>query len=271
MQIPAEDVLIIGQPVIAAEPHVVAEEGEPQRIGHRLRDDRQINAGDARAKGEPTEHEGEQARHQHHHRHGPGEMVEPPPEPGQFLVLQEHHEVRQQQIAVYAAGADLPHQIHAHAIAAEREERTVAKAQYAGIAPDQIEAQRQDRVAQIFAEQWHEVVRHGERRIRRDPAVQQRDQQAEHQPAQHKAGPEPGIPRASLAGVEACRHHSRLRVGGAALQREQAARPPLDEQDDRHQHGDLAEDRAGIGFEQLVDPIKLPTPPNTTTIKLSTM
>ena len=180
-------------------------------------------------------------------------MIEAPPEPGQFLVLQEHHEIGQRRIAVDAAGADLAHQVHAHAVAAEREERAVTEAQDPGVAPDQIEAQRQDRVAQIFAEQWHEVVRHGERRIRRDPAVQQRDQQAEHQPAQHKAGPEPGIPRASLAGVEACRHHSRLRVGGAALQREQAARPPLDEQDDRHQHGDLAEDRAGIGFEQLVD------------------
>src|SRR6266478_690528 len=39
----------------------------------------------------------------------------------------------------------------------------------------------------------------------------------------------------------------------AALQREQAARAALDEQDDEDQHQDLAQHRAGIGFEELVD------------------
>ena len=66
-----------------------------------------------------------------------------------------------------------------------------------------------------------------------------------------------------------------------ALEREQAARPLLDEQDDGDQHQDLAEHRAGIGLEELVDepsdkaptsvPQRLPTPPNTTTMKLSMM
>ena len=40
MQVPAQDVLVVGHPVIAAEPHVVSEESKHQRIGHRLRDDR---------------------------------------------------------------------------------------------------------------------------------------------------------------------------------------------------------------------------------------
>ena len=44
----------IGQPVIAAKAHVIAEEGEQQRIGHRLGDDRQVDARDARAEGEPA-------------------------------------------------------------------------------------------------------------------------------------------------------------------------------------------------------------------------
>src|ERR1700694_5105712 len=39
----------------------------------------------------------------------------------------------------------------------------------------------------------------------------------------------------------------------AALEREQAARAALDEQDDEHQHQDLAQHGAGIGFEELVD------------------
>src|SRR5215469_8602321 len=39
----------------------------------------------------------------------------------------------------------------------------------------------------------------------------------------------------------------------AALQREQPARPALDEQDDEDQHQDLAQHGASIGFEELVD------------------
>ncbi len=65
LDVVAEDILEVGQPVIAAEAHVVAEEGEQQRIGERLRDDGEIDAGDAAAEGEPAEDEGEQARHQH--------------------------------------------------------------------------------------------------------------------------------------------------------------------------------------------------------------
>ena len=64
----AEDVLEIGQAVIAAETEIVAEEAEHQRIGQRLGDDRQIDAGDAAAKRQPAEHESERARHQHDHQ-----------------------------------------------------------------------------------------------------------------------------------------------------------------------------------------------------------
>ena len=39
LNLKAKDILEVGQSVIAAEPHIVAEEGEQQRIGHRLRDD----------------------------------------------------------------------------------------------------------------------------------------------------------------------------------------------------------------------------------------
>ena len=47
LHVEAENVLEIGEAVVAAEAHVVAEEGEQQRIGQRLGDDRQIDAGDA--------------------------------------------------------------------------------------------------------------------------------------------------------------------------------------------------------------------------------
>src|ERR1700733_7997828 len=53
-------------------------------------------------------------------------------------------------------------------------------------------------------------------------------------------------------------HRKRVIIGPssfdrAALQREQAARAALNEQDDEHQHQDLAQHGAGIGFEELVD------------------
>src|SRR5262249_7596948 len=59
------------------------------------------------------------------------------------------------------------HQIHAHGVAAEREERTVAERKDAAIAPDQVDRQRQNRVADIFAEQRHQIGRHVQRRRRR--------------------------------------------------------------------------------------------------------
>ena len=50
LHVEAEDVLEVGQAVIAAEAEIVAEEGEHQREGHRLGDDREIDAGDAQRK-----------------------------------------------------------------------------------------------------------------------------------------------------------------------------------------------------------------------------
>jgi hypothetical protein len=51
----AEHVLEVGQAVVAAKTHVVAEEGQHQRIGQRLGDDGEVDAGDAGAEGEPAE------------------------------------------------------------------------------------------------------------------------------------------------------------------------------------------------------------------------
>ena len=56
-------------------------------------------------------------------------------------------------IAVNAPWADLAHQIHAHGVAAERKEGRMAEAQNAAVAPDQIDRQRQHRIAEILADQ----------------------------------------------------------------------------------------------------------------------
>ena len=46
----------------------------------------------------------------------------------QLLPIEKHHKIGQQRIAVNAARADLAHQVHAHAVAAEGKEGAVPKA-----------------------------------------------------------------------------------------------------------------------------------------------
>ena len=114
-------------PVVAAEAHVVAEERQQQRIGQRLGDDRQIDAGDARAERQPAEHQRQQRRHQHHHQQRRRRTSRSRASTTADSPAEEHHEVRQLRVAVDAARADLAHQVHAHRVAAEREERRMAE------------------------------------------------------------------------------------------------------------------------------------------------
>ena len=143
LDVEAQDVLEVGETVIAAEAEIIAEEAEHQREGQRLGDDREVNASDAAAECEPAENESEQAGHQHDHESRVGEMLEPIPVDRQLRPIQEHHEVGEHGMRVNSARSDLPHQIHAHRIAAEREERAVAERKNAAVAPDQVNGQRQ--------------------------------------------------------------------------------------------------------------------------------
>ena len=159
-------------PLLPPKPHVVAEEREHQGEGHGLGDDREVDAGDAAPEGEPAQRQGEQARHQDDHDGGEPELVEAVPEPGQLLVVQEHHEVGQQRIAVLAAAADLAHQVHAHAVAAQREEGGVAEREDAAEAPDEIDGERQRGEAEVLADQLQHPGRHVERAAGRHELVQ---------------------------------------------------------------------------------------------------
>src|SRR5262249_25841655 len=164
LHVETQNVLEVGETVVAAEPEIVAEEAEHQVVGEHLGDDREIDAGDAAAEGEPAEHQGKHSWDQHDHDERVGEMLEAVPIDRQLGPVQEHHEIGPYRIGVDAAGADLPHQIHAHGVAAEREEGAVAKREDAAIAPDQIDRERQDRVADVFAEQRDEIARQVEGR-----------------------------------------------------------------------------------------------------------
>ena len=57
-----------------------------------------------------------------------------------------------------AFAADRAHQVHAHRVAAEREEEAVPERQDAGVAPDQIHGERDDRVAHDLADQRDQVL-----------------------------------------------------------------------------------------------------------------
>ena len=153
MQVEAEDFLEVGKAVVAAEAHVVAEERQHQRVGQGLRDDRKVHSGHARTERKPAEHQRQQGRHQNHHEEGEREVVEAVPEPGQRLIVQKHHEVGQDGIAVHASPADLAHQIHAHGVTAKREKCRVAETQDAAVSPDEVERERQHPVAHVLADQ----------------------------------------------------------------------------------------------------------------------
>ncbi|MEY9268799.1 hypothetical protein ABIF23_008194 [Bradyrhizobium elkanii] len=123
-----------------------------------------------------------------HHQRGKPELVEAVPVPGQLAPVQEHHEVRQDRVAVDAAAADLAHQVHAHRVAAQREERAVAEREDTAIAPDQIDREREDGVADIFAPQRDQIGRHLEHRALRQQQVRQRDQHADRGDDQDERG-----------------------------------------------------------------------------------
>ncbi len=158
LHVEAQDVLEIGEAVVAAEAEVVAEEAQHQREGQRLRDDREVDARHAAAEGEPAEHERQHAGHGQDHEGGEREMIEAVPVPGQLLPVQEHHEIGQDRMGIDAARADLAHQVHAHGVAAEREERAMAERENAAVAPHQIEREREQREAQVLAPQRHASV-----------------------------------------------------------------------------------------------------------------
>jgi len=87
LQIDAEELLEISEPVVATKAHVVPEERQHQRVAERLRDDREVDAGHARAERQPAKDERERGRHQRHHHQREREVIEPEPEPGSSFQL----------------------------------------------------------------------------------------------------------------------------------------------------------------------------------------
>ena len=179
-------------------------------------------------------------------------MVGEAPVPGILLPVEEHHEVGQVAL-VDAVAADRAHQVHAHRVAAEREEQAVAERQDAGVAPDQVHRERDDRVAHDLAEQRHPVVGEVERAARRHqqvarPGTTTKSTSAATPIARPSAARGRQRARSAARRADADGHEARRASASCfhrpALQREQALRPLLDEDDDEHEHRDLREHRA---------------------------
>ena len=249
MQVEAQQILEVGQAVVAAETHVVAEEGQHQGEGHGLGDDREIDPGDPRAEGQPPEDEGQYPRHDQHHEGGEGEIIKTVPVPGKFLPVQEDHEIWQYGVAVNASLADLTHHVHAHDVTAKSEESSVTKAEDSTKSPDQIDAERQQGEGKILAQQADHVCGDVKRRGLRNHEVKNRHRQGGEQkqgqqdlssPVGEQKGKRPVISHASS-------------LHRPALEGEQPTGAFLNEQDDGDQHQYLGQYGAGLGFQKLVD------------------
>ena len=173
-------------------------------------DDGKIHALDARAERKVAKHKGHQPRHQHHQQQGGDKAVAQGPVPGQRLPVQKHHEVRQVTFVI-AVAADLPHQVHAHHIAAQRKKYAVAQAQDAGVTPDQIHRQRADGVTHDFAHQRHRIVTQVKQTVLGHHQIQQRRHRADQQQRHDECAP--GSPREQRTGrgQGLCCHASALR------------------------------------------------------------
>src|SRR5262249_16138428 len=186
---------------------------------------------------------------------------------------EEEEAVRKDRVGVDAARTDLEHQVHAHGVAAEREERAVAEREDAAIAPDQVDRKRQQGVAYVLAEQRYEICRHVKGRRRRQQQVERRHQDGERREHDEER---------DRAAIERARDESRDHASTARPLR--AKRPR-----GRFWMNRMISTRMAIlpstapanGSRNLLAmpsesaptsvPHRFPTPPNTTTMKLSMM
>ena len=107
-------------------------------------------------------------------------MVERHPEPWELVVTEEDHEVGQVAV-ILAEAADHEHEVHPQRVAAEREEEALAKTEQAGVAPEQVDAQGEHGVGEVFApEVEREIADVEETRVRREGVERGRDDDGEN-------------------------------------------------------------------------------------------
>ena len=163
----AGDVLQAGEAVVAPEPGVVLKEVERQRQGHRLGQDRQVDAGDAAAEGEPAEDQGQEAGDEDDGDELQRQGMRETPQARQFrgadhaedlagdsvgnLLGRRRQGAGLQAFEHDALGAGI-HQPHADGIAADAEEGEMAKRENAAIAPDHVHGDGDERETEGLAQ-----------------------------------------------------------------------------------------------------------------------
>jgi hypothetical protein len=167
----AGDILEAREPVVAAKPAVVLEEVEREGERHRLRQDRQVHAGDAAPEGEPAEDEREEARDRHDHEELEDETVGEGPEPGELVRPHDAEDLGADGVNDLLIGGrdgggheaarddDFGpgiHEPHADRVSADPEEGHVAEGKDAAIAPDHVHRDGDEAEAERLAERLHE-------------------------------------------------------------------------------------------------------------------
>jgi len=202
--------------IVSAQPAVVLEQVERQRQRHRLRQDRQVNAGDAASERKPAKDQRQKPRHQHHHRQLQRQRMGKAPERRQLAAAHHAKDLAgdgvgdlgigrwngggQKRLGHDALGAGI-HQPHADGIAADPEKREMAQAEDAAIAPDHIHRHRD----QTQAERHAEYLDHrGGQRAGPEPLGQHRHAKGKEREAAEK--PQCG----GLGGEKAPRRHRAL-------------------------------------------------------------
>src|SRR5262249_47097765 len=158
-------------------------------------------------------------------------------------------------------------------VAAEREERAVPEREDAAVTPDQVDRQRQDRVAHVLAEQRHEIRRHVEERRRRQQQVEQRHDQADGSDddeedrgtAIERADQHVGHHASTARPFSANRPRGRFWMNRMISTR-MAILPRTAPATGSRNLLAMPSEKAPTSVPQ-----RLPTPPNTTTMKLSMM
>jgi hypothetical protein len=140
------------KPLLPPISEVVAEKHDRGRVGQRLREDGEIHALDARAEREEAEDEASRPGTRNTIVSANGKLANGSQNAGSLV---QPRKTRKSGIGlaglVLPEGADHAHEVHAVHVAAEGEEERLAQTEQAGVAPEQVHRDGEQRVAKIFA------------------------------------------------------------------------------------------------------------------------
>ena len=155
--VPAEQRLQVGHAVDAAGVALLADDQHGQDQRHRLRDDGEVHAADAALEHREADDEGQQRGHQRSPRAASsGRLLNGSQNSGSSVSWFQSMKSGMpgvDWILVLIRVASLELEEHRHAVAAEAEEHALAQAQHAAVAPQHHQADGDEGVGQVLADQ----------------------------------------------------------------------------------------------------------------------